>query len=228
MAERARDILPYPTRNLHPRFWGWVMGNGTPVGLLAELLAATMNAHVAGYDQAAAVVERQVTEWFRELMGFPAGASGLLVSGDTMANLIELATARHAHAGFDVRAHGLQGAQRPRLLVYGSTETHSWAPRACELLGLGHEAFRRIPVDAEYRIDLAALQAQLSADRAAGHRPVCVIGNAGTVNTGATDDLAALGALCRAEGLWLHAAAWRRRTRSCGRRSGGSSASNRR
>jgi glutamate/tyrosine decarboxylase-like PLP-dependent enzyme len=139
-----------------------------------------------------------------ELLGFPAESSGLLVSGGTVANLVGLAVARSAGAGFDVRAEGLQGAGRPRLLVYGSAETHSWSKKACELLGLGDSAFRRIPVDAEYRIEIAALRAALAEDRAAGHRPVCMIGNAGTVNTGATDDLQALAALCREEGLWFH------------------------
>jgi glutamate/tyrosine decarboxylase-like PLP-dependent enzyme len=103
-----RDILPYPTGNIHPRFWGWVMGSGTPTGMLADMLAAGMNSHVAGYDQSAAVVERQVLDWLKSLMGFPAQASGLLVSGGTAANLNGLLAARVAKAGFDVREEGLQ------------------------------------------------------------------------------------------------------------------------
>jgi aromatic-L-amino-acid decarboxylase len=197
-------ILPYPNGNIHPRFWGWVMGTGTPLAMLADMLASGMNAHLAGYDQSPALVERQVIRWMAELLGFPVGASGLLVSGGTVANLIGLAVARNDRAGFDVRAEGLQRPGTPRLLFYGSSETHSWARKSSELLGMGDGAFRRIPVNAAYEVDMAALRAAIGADRAAGHRPFCVIGNAGTVNTGATDDLAALADICRAEGLWFH------------------------
>jgi aromatic-L-amino-acid decarboxylase len=200
----SEHVLPYPTGNIHPRFWGWVMGTGTPLAMLADMLASGMNPHLAGYDQSPALVERQVIRWMAELLGMPAGASGILVSGGTVANLIGLTVARNDRAGFDVRREGLQGSGTPRLLVYGSSETHSWARKACELLGLGDGAFRRIAVDAEYRVDVAALRETISSDRAAGHRPVCVIGNAGTVNTGATDDLPALAALCREERLWFH------------------------
>ena len=197
-------ILPYPNGNIHPRFWGWVMGTGTPLAMLADMLASGMNPHLAGYDQSPTLVERQVVRWMAELLGLPAASSGLLVSGGTVANLIGLTVARNAGAGFDVRAEGVQGADKPRLVFYGSSETHSWAKKASELLGLGDRAFRRIPVDGDYRVDVGALRAAIAADRAEGCRPFCVIGNAGTVNTGATDDLSGLAALCRQEQLWFH------------------------
>jgi glutamate/tyrosine decarboxylase-like PLP-dependent enzyme len=126
------------------------------------------------------------------------------VSGGTVANLLGLAVARNTRAGFDLRAEGLQRPNTPRLLVYGSSETHSWSKKACELLGLGDSALRRIRVDDQYRVDVPALRAAIAEDRAAGHRPICVIGNAGTVNTGATDDLQALASICREERLWFH------------------------
>jgi glutamate/tyrosine decarboxylase-like PLP-dependent enzyme len=197
-----RDVLPYPTGNIHPRFWGWVMGTGTATGMLAEMLAAGMNAHVAGYDQAASLVERQVLAWLRELMGFPPDASGVLVSGGTEANLNGLMAARVARAGFDVRSDGLLAG--PALAVYGSSETHSWIIKACESMGMGHRAFRSIPVDAAYRIDLVALRRTIEADLASGLRPFAIIGNAGTVNTGAVDDLARLRSVADDYGLWLH------------------------
>jgi aromatic-L-amino-acid/L-tryptophan decarboxylase len=197
-------ILPYPTGNIHPRFWGWVMGTGTPLAMLADMLASGMNAHLAGYDQSPALVERQVVRWMAELLGFPADASGLLVSGGTVANLVGLAVARNDRAGFDVRAEGLQGPDTPRLLFYGSSETHSWAKKSSELLGMGDSGFRRIPVNDAYEVDVAVLRSAIATDRAAGHRPFCVVGNAGTVNTGATDDLLALAAVCREEHLWFH------------------------
>lgn len=198
-----RDIQPYPTGNTHPRYWGWVKGNGTPLGVLAEMLAAGMNAHLAGFDQSASVVERTVIDWLVELMGYPAGASGLLVSGGSMANFVGLAVARQARSGFDVRAEGLQG-NHPLLTVYASTETHSSVHRAVELLGLGRRALRLIPVDEGYRIDIDALRTTIAHDRAAGMRPIALVGNAGTVNTGAIDNLEALATLARAEGMWLH------------------------
>jgi aromatic-L-amino-acid decarboxylase len=199
----AERVRPYPNGNLHPRFWGWVQGTGTPLAMMAEMLAAAINPHLAGFDQAPKRVEEQVIAWLAELMGFPASATGVLVAGGTMANVLGLAVARHAQAGFDLRAEGLQGG-RPRMLLYGSTETHGWVKKAAELLGLGSTAFRAIGVDAHDRVDVEAMRAAIRADRAAGHHPFCVIGTAGTVNTGATDDLRALAALCRDEGLWFH------------------------
>lgn len=198
-----QDILPYPNGNLHPRFYGWVQGNGTPLGMMADMLAAGMNPHMAGFNQAPALVEEEVLRWMVELMGFPAGAGGLLTGGGSVANMIGLAVARNDRAGFDVRAEGLQGGG-PRLTLYASSETHGWVFKAAELLGLGRGACRPVPVGGDYRMDLAALAAMVAEDRTQGWRPICVVGNAGTVNTGATDDLAGIARFCRDEGLWFH------------------------
>ena len=142
----VRDlILPYATGNTHPRFWGWVHGSGTPGGILAELIAAAMNANCGGRDHGAVYVERQVIEWCRELFGFPDDASGILVSGTSMATLIGLAVARHHLAGVDVRADGIRAAPAP-LVGYASMEAHGSVARAFEILGLGGNALRRVPV----------------------------------------------------------------------------------
>ncbi len=199
-------VMPYTNGNLHPRFWGWVMGCGTPLGMMADMLAAGINPNVGGFNQAPALVEHEVIRWLATLLGMPETTSGLMVTGGTYANTLALAVARHAGArtaGIDVREDGLQGGG-PRLVFYGSSETHNWARKAAELLGLGNRAFRRVPVDAEYRIDVAALDRMITEDRAAGMFPFCVMGTAGTVNTGATDDLTALADLAARERTWFH------------------------
>lgn len=201
-AEFAEHVLPYTNGNRHPRFWGWIQGNGTPLGMMADMLAAGMNAHLAGLDQSAKLVELKVVAWLAELMGFPKDASGVLMSGGTMANLIGLAVARHAKAGFDVRTEGMHGG--PPLAVYGSSEVHSWAQKAVELFGMGSTALRRVPVDADLRLNMQALAAAVAADRRAGLRPICVIGTAGTVNSAAIDDLHAIADFCAREDLWFH------------------------
>ena len=200
--EFRRHVQPYRYGNVHPRFWGWVNGTGSPVTVLAELLAVGMNPNAASFDQSAVRVERQVIRWLAEGLGLPVDSSGLLLSGGSQANLIGLAVARHARAGFDDRREGLAG--QPQLVVYASTETHTSVQKAVELLGLGRRGLRLLPVDPEYRIDMAALRAAIALDRDAGRRPLAVVGNAGTVNTGAIDDLAALADLCVEEGLWFH------------------------
>lgn len=197
-------VLPYTNGNRHPRHWGWVHGNGTPLAMLADMLASGMNPHVAGYDQSAVLVERQVVAWLTEVMGLPETSSGVLVDGGTMANVVGLAVARHAKAGFDVRVEGLHGAEHPRLVVYHSTETHGWLRKGAQLLGLGERSLRAIECDALGRIALEPLAAAIARDRRAGLRPICVVGTAGTVNTGAVDDLEALATLCRVEDLWFH------------------------
>ena len=202
-AEALRSILPYATGNIHPRFFGWVHGSGTAGNLLVEIVAATMNANLGGRDHGAVYVERQVIEWGRQLFGLPETTSGLVVSGTSMATLIGLAVARHHLAGCDVRADGV-AAVPARLVGYASSEAHSSIARAFELLGLGRNALRSMPVGADYRIDPAEARRAIAADRRLGFRPFCVIGTAGTVNTGAIDDLTALAEIAAEHGLWLH------------------------
>jgi aromatic-L-amino-acid/L-tryptophan decarboxylase len=199
-----QNILPYPTGNIHPRFWGWVMGNGTPIGMLSDLLASAMNCHVSGYDQAATLVERQVIGWLAEMLEFPPSASGLLVSGGTVANLIGVATARNHLSGTNVRKIGVNPNDTGQLTIYGSTATHGWAERSCDLMGLGADGYRKVPVDGHDRIRLDELVRIIREDRRQGCKPLCIVGNAGTVATGATDDLNALADIAAAEGLWFH------------------------
>ncbi|MEK7728856.1 MAG: aminotransferase class V-fold PLP-dependent enzyme [candidate division KSB1 bacterium] len=199
----VEHVLPYPHGNIHPRYWGFVNGTGSALGALSEMLAATMNPNVGGADHSAIYVEQQVLDWCKAMLDFPQTASGLLVSGGSMANLLGLAVARNAKAGFDIRKEGVTAATG-MMTIYCSTETHSSVQKAVELMGLGSKALRKIAVDKNYRIDFAQLEKTIVEDRAAGHLPFCVLGNAGTVNTGAIDPLAQLAELCGREKLWFH------------------------
>jgi glutamate/tyrosine decarboxylase-like PLP-dependent enzyme len=195
-------VLPYVTGNAHPRFWGWVCGNGSPIAVLAELLAATVNSSVDGFDDSGTMVEAQVIRWIVEMLGWRAQASGLLVSGCSMANLVGLAVARNTIAPVDVRRHGVPGS--PRLLVYGSDETHSSIQKAVQILGLGTTALRAVRSDDQFRIDVDELESKIAEDVAAGHVPLAIVGTVGTVNTGAIDDLDALAQIATRHGAWLH------------------------
>jgi aromatic-L-amino-acid decarboxylase len=201
--EFMTSILPYTARNAHPGFLGWVQGGGTPVGMLAEMLAAGLNANAGGRDQIPLEVENQVTGWMRTLFGFPAEASGLFVTGTSMANFIAVVVARDARLGGEVRRQGV-GQQAQKLTAYASTAVHGCVARALDFAGLGNDALRLVAVDGRQRIGLEALKKAIAADRAAGLTPFLVVGTAGTVDTGAIDDLDGLAALCAEEGLWFH------------------------
>ena len=202
-AELRRSVLPYRLGNVHPRFWARVMGSGTPSGALGQLAAAVMNDNLSGLESSAVHVEAQVLRWVKELMGFPQSASGLLTSGCSMANLVGLQVARDAAVTVDVNVEGVQALPR-KLVAYASDEVHSSVTRAFVVLGLGAAALRRIPVDAAFQVDLGAMAQAISADLAAGLQPFCIVGTAGTVNTGAVDPLEALADLAQAHRLTFH------------------------
>lgn len=201
--EFTRSVVPYTTGNIHPAFMGWVHGGGTAVGMLAEMLAAGINANLGGRDHMPAEVERQMVEWARQMFGFPQGASGLFVTGTSMANFIAVLVARRAALGESVRDHGLaEGGGSLR--AYSSAAVHQCVGQAMDMAGLGTDSLRTVPTDTAHRIDVGALRTAIAADRAAGLRPFLVVGTAGTVDVGAIDDLVALAELCRAEDLWFH------------------------
>ena len=196
-----RLVQPYATGNLHPAFMGWVHGGGNPVGMLAELLAGALNANLGGRDHAPVEVERQVMRWSAEMLGLPGTASGLLVTGTSIANFIAVLVARTRVLGGPVRAGGLGDA---KLTAYTSAAAHGCVPRAMDMAGIGSGQLRLVPCDAGHRMRLDGLREAVAADRRAGALPFLVVGTAGSVNTGAVDDLDALATFCAEEGLRLH------------------------
>jgi glutamate/tyrosine decarboxylase-like PLP-dependent enzyme len=202
--EFRTTVMPYPRGNIHPRFWGWANGSGVPVAAYADLLASVVNCTLGSGENAAMMVEHQVLEWLKEAMRWPADGSGILTSGASMGQIIALAAARRAKSGTaDIRGLGALADGR-QFTVYGSTQTHHSVEKAVELLGIGGQYFRQIPVDAGFRIDTGALRRAIRADRDAGLHPLCLVGNAGTVNTGAVDALDELLVIAREEDLWFH------------------------
>ena len=201
--ELREYLLPYSMGNIHPRFWGWYMGAGNFTGALGDFLAAVDGSNLGGGTTAAAMVDMQVVDWFKELMGFPASASGTLTSGGSMANLLAHTIARNAHAGVDVRAEGVHGMPH-RLRFYASDQVHSCHQKALETLGLGAKSLRMVSSDARQRMDIPELERAIEEDRSAGIKPACIIGTAGTTNTGALDDLRAIAGICKRHGLWFH------------------------
>lgn len=199
--DRITALLPYGVGNTHPRFFGWVHGAGTPGNLIADIAASAMNANLGGRDHGAMYVEKQVVGWCRDLFGFPDTASGLIVSGTSIATIIALKAARDQRLDYASRTFGVKGAA---LVGYTSTQTHSCAARAFDTLGLGSDALRKIPVNDRFEIDLNALRAAIAQDRADGLTPFAVIGTAGSVNVGAIDDLEGLADIAVAENLWFH------------------------
>src|ERR1700682_4855990 len=194
-------IVPYATGNVHPGFMGWVHGGGTAVGMLAEMLAAGLNANLGGRGHNPVEVERQVVGWARQMLGFPSEASGIFVTSTSMANLMAVLVARTTTLGQLVRQCGVEGAA---LTAYTSKAAHGCITKAMDIAGFGSDALRCIEVDRYHRIDVAALRCRIALDREAGFNPFLVVGSAGTVDIGAIDDLLALSALCSEEGLWFH------------------------
>jgi aromatic-L-amino-acid/L-tryptophan decarboxylase len=199
-----RHVLPYPMGNSHPRFYGFINATADPVGVMADFLAASMNPNCWGGDHAAIHIEASVMRWLAEMLGFPPQAEGILVSGGSMANFTALAAARRAMTPGNVREDGLAGPDRPQMTVYASDQVHSCIDKAVDLLGIGTRQLRKIETDAAFRIRMDALEKAVAADRAAGFAPAIVVGNAGTVNTGAIDPLDALADFCAREKLWYH------------------------
>jgi glutamate/tyrosine decarboxylase-like PLP-dependent enzyme len=205
VATTSGEVLPHAMGNGHPAFFGWVNPPPSDAGIMASLAAAAMNPSVVSGDHADVHLERTVVRWLAELVGFPhQPGAGLLASGGSAATIVCLAGARQralAGAGHDVRGDGLAGASQ--LTAYVPAEAHSCIRRAWELLGLGSNTIREVPIEGG-RLDESALRASIAADRERGALPALLVGSAGTVNTGAIDPLDALAEVAAAEDVWFH------------------------
>ena len=204
MRDATSLLFDHSLFNGHPRFFGYITSSPAPIGMFGDFLAAAINQNVGArqLSPAATEIETQAVRWIAELIGFPASAGGLLVSGGNMANFVGFLTARAAKAPRDIRANGLR--ESPPMTVYASVETHGWIKKAADLFGLGTDAIRWIPTDAAQRMDLTALRHRIDDDRRLGHHPFLVVGTAGSVSTGAIDPLPEIAALCREQDLWFH------------------------
>ena len=188
-------IVPFSRQNAHPRMFGYVQSPGTPIGAFADLLASTLNANLTIWRSAPAPVEleRLTIDWIRQILGFPPEAGGLFVSGGSMANLTALGVARQT------KNHSLG-----RLRMYASSATHFSIVKAAALLGIGPENVRQVTVDERFRMQVSDLVAKITADLEAGYVPFCVVGNAGTVDTGAVDPSREIREIADRFQLWMH------------------------
>ncbi len=198
-----KTILPYAVGNTHPGFMGWVHGGGTPVGMLAEMLAAGLNANVGGRDQAPIELEKQLLQWIKSLFSFPETANGLFVTGTSMANLISVLIARTACLGKDIRKKGLANADR-QLVAYTSVSAHISIAQAIDIAGIGSNALRMIPTNENYQMDVEALAQVIRTDIKNGFTPFFIAATVGTVDVGAIDPLSAIADLAQRENIWLH------------------------
>jgi aromatic-L-amino-acid/L-tryptophan decarboxylase len=197
------NIKPYAVGNTHPLFMGWVHGAGTPVGMIAEMLAGGLNANCGGRNHIGIAVESQITQWAVELFGFPQGASGVFTTGSSAANFLGLLIARDAAMGHEIRRGGLTAANA-QLTAYASAHAHGCVAQATELAGIGSLHLRAIPADAAGALRMDLLEDAIEGDLAAGRRPFLIVGTAGTVDTGAIDPLQGLAASAKKHGLWFH------------------------
>jgi glutamate/tyrosine decarboxylase-like PLP-dependent enzyme len=206
MRETTELLVEHSLYNAHPRFFGYITAGAAPIGILGDLLASAVNPNMGGWSLSpmASEMEGQAVRWIAELVGFPRGGDGVLTSGGNVANMLGFWAARAARAGWDVRETGMHAPDARLLRVYGARGTHTWIQKAADLSGLGAESIRWVDTDAHGRMDVAALCSLIDADRAAGDRPLMVVGTGGSVSTGAVDPLPELRTVCDELGLWFH------------------------
>ncbi len=198
------EVLPNSVVTSSPRFLNFITSCGNPYGIVGNLISSAINSPILreSVGPAATAIELQCVRWINQFIGYPENADGILVSGGSMANFVGLAMAVNEKAPGKIRETGLSGL--PPMTIYASTEAHLCIRKAMEVLGLGADQLRLIPVDANFRMQVPALRKSITADRGKGLHPIAVVAQGGAVNTGAIDPLSELADLCAQENLWLH------------------------
>jgi len=209
VAEWPERIVPNASLNTSPRFFGFVMGSGTMMGVLAEALAAAVNMNTGGWKPAPSgtEVERRTIGWLAEMIGYDPDCGGLFTSGGQMANVTGILAGLRETAGYDTKTAGLQTPASPgRYTIYvADHEGHSSIYRVAEVLGLGSDAVRPVPSTDDFTMDVDALERCLDEDEADGKVPFCVVAQVGSINVGAIDPLDAIADVCEERDLWFHA-----------------------
>lgn len=198
-------LLNHSLFNSHPKFFGYITSTPTPIGILSDLLASTVNPNVGAniLSPVATAIEKQTVKWLAEFIGVSNSYDGILVSGGNMANLTAFLAARTAKAPKKLKNEGL-GKLDKELVFYCSKATHTWIDKAAVLFGHGTNAIRWIPTKSDNRMDIDILKSTINADLEIGKQPFLVIGNAGDVSTGVVDNLAEISAVCKEFDLWFH------------------------
>lgn len=199
-----KNVFQHSTKHYSPHFFPWVTSCASQASILGDFLATALNVNATTWMNSAAAseIEVQVIQWIGEFIGYDAQASGVLVSGGSMANLTGLTLARQKLDTQDVSKAGLK--ELPQFTVYASEQTHFCIEKAVGALGIGQQHLRKVKTLPDFTIDSDALEHQIKMDIANGFRPMCLIGNAGTVNTGAVDPLFALHGLSKEYDMWFH------------------------
>ncbi len=199
-----RLIVPGLTHWNHPGFFAYFANSSPAPAILAETLAAAFNVNGMLWKTAPAATELElvVLDWLRQMLGLPPGLFGVIQDTASASTLVALAAAREMVPGLNVRRQGLSG--QSRLRMYASEQAHSSVEKAGIVLGIGQEGLRKIPCDAEFRLDPSALARAVEEDRAAGWRPFAVTATVGTTSTTSIDPVPAIADICEREGLWLH------------------------
>jgi aromatic-L-amino-acid/L-tryptophan decarboxylase len=206
LADLDAVVMPGIVHWGHPAFLGYFGSTSNGPALLGEIVAAALNVSAMTWrtSPAATELETVVLGWIRQMLGIPDAFFGIVYDTASVAVVHALAAARE-RAGASIRSRGIAG--RPELLVqrvYASEQAHSSIAKAMIVLGLGESNLVRIPTDAEYRLDVEALDAVIAADVARGHRPMAVVATVGTTSTASVDPVTGIAAVCRKHGAWLH------------------------
>ena len=201
LRELEAKLFPYCTHVNHPGYFGLITPTPTPIGILGDFITSALNQNVGAYSIAPSGVamERRTLRWLTDLAGYDDGAGGNLTSGGMMANFTGLKLARDWASGDRAQSEGLVG----RWAVYASEERHVSVDKAVDAVGVGRDGLRALPTDESFALRLDALEEAIARDKRAGVRPMCIVGMAGTTNTGAIDALAKLREIADREKMWL-------------------------